>query len=1141
MLDPAPKPSAVFFDPSGQRAKRLQFFAILTAVFAGLLFVGFVTSLMIAPRAAGFAARHATRAVSPIVKRQHRDFANARSALFSRIAADRRSTRIVPSGVNQTQIVGAYFSPWQEAGLDSFRAHADELTALFATWIELNPDGDGIVLDSWDPARNDTTRRLVETARAHHVRIIPVLSNASGGQFDPDRVRQMLDDPQSSAKVAEAAVAFVVKNNYDGLQIDFELIDPDLTARLSKWIATLAAQLRPLGKEISLTMEADLPDASVKILSASADYAVLMAYDEHEDQSAPGPIASVGFIEKSLSRFTRLIGPDKVVLGVGSYGYDWRKGANHGETVTNQEAIALAAGYRDNEKPEDVIDFDPVHLNPTFEYSDDNDVSHEVWFLDATSVANSVTLARVHGVRGQALWALGMEDPSSWRAFGRTGSPSADLREVIFPQQAQFVGDGELLRVIKTPQPGSRSYERDLKTGLITDESYHEYPSGWLVQRSGAPDHVLALSFDDGPDPKWTPKILDILDRHHIKASFFVIGSEVAAYPELVQRIYDEGHEIGNHSFTHPNMMHASTDRIRLELIACQRAIEAVLGRSVTLFRPPFNADSEPRSYGEILPVSVANSMGYITAGETIDPLDWDTERSNPDGSTRRLTGAEIVQSVLHHLSSGNAILLHDAGGDRSATVDALEPLIVTLQAKGYRFVTMGELDGMTPNQTMPALSPSDKQLASVDQVAFTAQRLFNEIVFWGFTCAIVLGLARIALMMGLAVRRPLQPPAQNQLPRVTVLIAAYNEEPVIERTVESILASSDIDVRVVVVDDGSSDHTSAVVSRAFAHDSRVKLLHKPNGGKASALNLALAQADSDIVIGVDADTQIEPSAIAKLVRWFADPKIGAVAGNVRVGNPQGLVTRWQALEYIVSQNVDRRALARLNAITVVPGAIGAWRRAALQAAGGFRADTLAEDMDLTWRLRIAGWVIANEPDARAYTEAPHTLGALIKQRFRWTFGTLQCLWKHRRALFRYGWFGSLALPSLWLFQIMAQLLAPLVDLQLVLALVSRTSQWLSSLDHADITPGSDPVLWVIIGVYVAFAALELLAGYIAYSFEGENKRDLWLLPTQRVIYRQIMYWVAVRAVVRALNGLGQGWGKLRRSGSVSITHARKL
>jgi peptidoglycan-N-acetylglucosamine deacetylase len=1125
--------AAVFFDPSGRRARQLRRLALAVAILAGLLIAGFVTSLVIDPKVAGFAARHAIHNVSPAAKRVHKSYLAARRALFKRISA--HGLPATSAAGPQAALSGAYFAPWEDAGLDSFRVHAGELDVVYPTWLTLAKDGRDILAESWDPETNETTRKLTEIARGHHVRIVPTFSNASEGQFDAERLRRMLASPEASAHVADALLSFVQVNHYDGLQLDLELLDNAIEGRLVPWAGQLASRFHAAGKEFSIALELDLPDAAVRALTKPADYAVLMAYDEHEEHDRPGAVASADYIDKALKRFVRLLGPGKLVLGVGNYGYDWRRGSGEAESITNAEAIALAAGYLDDQKPEDAIDFDPASLNPTFEYTDENNKAHEVWFLDATSAANAMTLARSYGVRGTALWALGMEDPSSWKVFGHLGKPGGDLHDVIFPQETQFIGDGELLRVIKRPEPGSRSYETDPKTGLITDEIYHDYPSGWLVQRSGAPERTVALSFDDGPDPEWTPKILDILKRHGIKASFFMIGTNVAAHPDLVQRVFAEGHEIGNHSFTHPNMMHASPERVRLELAACQRALESVLGRSVTLFRPPFNADSEPRSYGEIMPVAVANDMGYVVAGETIDPLDWDTERKGSDGSVHRLTADDIVASVIKHLSLGHAVLLHDAGGDRSATVAALEPLITALQRNGYRFATIGELGGLSRDQTMPVLSASDKPLASVDQVAFTVQRVFSEIVFWGFSGAIVLGLLRIALMISLALRRPLAPGTGRGTDAVTVLVAAYNEEPVIERTIDSLLASRNVAIRVVVVDDGSTDGTADVVRRAFGADSRVVLLRKANGGKASALNLALTEAHTDIVVGVDADTQLDPDAIANLTRWFADSRVGAVAGNVKVGNRDRLVTRWQALEYVVSQNIDRRALARLNAITVVPGAIGAWRIAALDAAGGFRSDTLAEDMDLTWRLRIAGWTIANEANARAYTEAPQSLGALTRQRYRWTFGTLQCLWKHRSALFHYGWFGALALPSLWLFQIAAQMLAPLVDLQLVLALTSRISEWIGSLAHSDITPGSDPMLWVIVAVYGAFLVLELAAGYIAYSLDDEPKQDLWLLPTQRVVYRQVMYWVALRAVVRALGGLSHGWGKLKRSGSVTL------
>jgi cellulose synthase/poly-beta-1,6-N-acetylglucosamine synthase-like glycosyltransferase len=585
-------------------------------------------------------------------------------------------------------------------------------------------------------------------------------------------------------------------------------------------------------------------------------------------------------------------------------------------------------------------------------------------------------------------------------------------------------------------------------------------------------------------------------------------------------------------------MAHVSEDRVRLELTAAERALQSSVGRQVTLFRPPYNADSEPNTYGEIMPVAVAGKLGYVTAGESIDPLDWSLQRPNPDGTTHRLTPDEIVQSVLQQRDRGHAILLHDAGGNRAATVAALDPLITALQARGYRFVTVGELEGRSRDQTMPALNPDQRQAVALDRVTFNIARVFQELLFWAFSIAIILGLLRITMMIGLAagVRARALPSTNLAPPRVDALVAAYNEVTVIARTIDSLLSSTGVDVHVIVVDDGSSDGTADVVRKAFGDNPRVELLTKANGGKASALNMALTVATAPVVVGVDADTQLSPDALALLAGWFTDPAIGAVAGNVRVGNAHNLVTHWQSIEYTTSQNIDRRALAKLNAITVVPGAIGAWRRDVLSDVGGYRSDTLAEDMDLTWRVRQAGWTIAAEPAAIAYTEAPDTMAGLLKQRFRWTYGTLQCLWKHRSAVFHYGWFGGFALPTLWLFQIAGQILAPFIDLQLLLAGLSRLTQWIASLEHSDVELAPDPILWLIIGIYVVFLVLELAAGWVAYGLDRAKKRELWLLPTQRLIYRQIMYVVVWRALTRALGGLSQAWGKLRRTGAVRLS-----
>ncbi len=1114
--------------------------AASVALAALLLLVGFIASIAVAPQLSG-GGEALVRAHGPwLLRKPERQLIATRKALLARIAADRRARHTRAPIVPANMIAGAYFAPWQDTGLDSFRLHAGSLTHIYPAWLSLNADGRSLNTDFWRPDRSGSTKDLVLVARSNGVRIVPVVSNAQGGDFDAERLKRMLGDPAAAAAVATALSEFVRVNGYQGLQIDFEKLDAALAGRLAPWVSALARTLHAQGEELSVTLEADLDSQAARRLAQGADYAVVMAYDEHENTSGPGAIASAGYVEANLKRFTPLVGASKLLLGVGAYGYDWNVPDTFAEHLTNQQAIALAARFRGQDRPQDVIDFDAGALEPTFQYMDQRGQLHEVWFLDAVTAQNSLTMARSYGLRGAALWSLGQEDPSIWRVFGRRAPPHADLHSVVTPEQVGFIGDGELLRVLRHPQPGARAYDTDPASGLITDETYTAYPSGWLVERSGAPDKTIALTFDDGPDPTWTPRILDVLKRHGVKATFFMIGEQVVDFPGVVQRVYAEGHEIGSHSYTHPNMAHTSAERVRLELAATQRAFEAVLGRSVVLFRPPYNADSEPRTYGEIMPIAVAYQAGYVTAGETIDADDWDIFRRGPDGRVHKLTGADIDATIMAQLGKGQAVLLHDGGGDRSATLDSLDRLISVLQARGYRFSTVGGLEGHGRDWSMPLLPPSERSIAWMDAMAFAVQRGFNSFVFWGFTAAVALGLARISLMIGLTARIRGARPALRDNPRVDVMVAAYNEAPVIVRTIRSLLRSEGVDLRVIVVDDGSSDGTGDIVAQVFGAQvlgaqPRVRLLRKPNGGKASALNLALTLAEAEVVVGVDADTQLAPDALRLLCRWFADPAVGAVAGNVKVGNRGPLVTRWQSLEYITSQNVDRRALSRLNAITVVPGAIGAYRAAALRAVGGWLPDTLAEDMDLTWRLRRAGWIAVNESDAFAYTEAPVTLGGLMRQRFRWSFGTLQCLWKHRWALFRYGWFGGLALPTLWLFQIAAQVLGPLVDLQLLLAVAGRTMAWVASLQHDDVMPTSDTRLWLVLTIYVAFLALEIAAGWIAYTFDEEDKRELWLLPTQRFCYRQIMYIVMWRSLLRALGGASHAWGKMKRTGGVQL------
>jgi peptidoglycan/xylan/chitin deacetylase (PgdA/CDA1 family)/spore germination protein YaaH len=916
----------IFLDATGTRARRLRWAAVVVAAVAAVVLASFVASLVILPRLTHLAV--SSPAYTGHVKHGAR---HAGSALLRRIAQDDRRNRARPVAASGA-IAGAWFAPWEDGALDSFRHHAADLTHVYPTWLELSPDGSGILTKDYDPARNPTTAPLVQAARANGVRIVPMVGNATDGLFDPHRIDRMLDGAHARA-VQDQLVGFVDQHDFAGLQIDFEQLTPEQIRRVVPWLNQLHQRLSSQGKELSIALEVSLSDADIRALASTVDYAAVMAYDEHGETSMPGPISSAGFVNRSLDRFTRLVPAGKLILGVGVYGYDWKVGAEAADSITNTAALTTAQGYRPDDAPADVIDFDPVALQPTFSYRDDAGVMHEVWFQDAASVANAMTMAHGRGLRGASLWALGEEDPTSWKVFGRhaVAAPQADaaMRTVTLAQAIAFTGEGELLTVTHEPRAGQRSLERDPSSGLITDESWSAWPSAWTIRRRGAPDHVLALTFDDGPDPEWTPKILDILKAKGVKATFFMIGDEAVGHPELVRRVQAEGHEIGNHSFTHPNMAHVGDERVELELTAADRALESITGRQITLFRPPYNADSEPDSYGEIAPIAVASRLGYATAGESIDPNDWDLTRLDPGGKTHRLRPDEIVASVLAQADKGHAILLHDAGGDRSATVAALPAIIDGLRARGYTLTTIGGLVGQTPDQTMPALPKDEQSLIAADQAAFGFSHALGVVLFWGFSLAIGLGLLRIVAMLGLASGRRARPlPAVEGDPpvKLDVMVAAFNEVEVINRTIESLLTSRGVDVRVLVVDDGSTDGTYDAVRTAYGDDPRVLLRRKPNGGKASALNVALSEATAPIVVGVDADTQLSPDALARLAAWFADPRVGAVAGNVKVGNRHNVVTRWQALEYITSQNVDRRALARLNAVTVVPGAIGGWR-----------------------------------------------------------------------------------------------------------------------------------------------------------------------------------------------------------------------
>jgi peptidoglycan-N-acetylglucosamine deacetylase len=489
-----------------------------------------------------------------------------------------------------------------------------------------------------------------------------------------------------------------------------------------------------------------------------------------------------------------------------------------------------------------------------------------------------------------------------------------------------------------------------------------------------------------------------------------------------------------------------------------------------------------------------------------------------------------IVQRVMTDTQTGkgNIILMHDGGGDRSHTVAALPQIIDGLRAKGYEFVSVGSLLGQTRAQVMPPLSHQEWLLARADAFAFEAFRWFRLGISFIFMTGILLVSGRALVIGLLALAEKLRPsPLEHPdyKPEVTVMIPAYNEESVIVDTVRSALASVYPKLEILVIDDGSTDRTVELVRANFGRDPRVRLLLQPNHGKPAALNHALSEAMGEIVVSIDADTIVDPEAISRLVRHFADPKVGAVAGNVKVMNRNKWLTRWQALEYITSQNLEKRAFDLLNCIPVVPGAAGAWRTDLLRANSGFSGDTVAEDTDLTLTIRRNGWKILYDEEAIGRTEVPDTVEALIRQRFRWTFGTLQAVWKHRDAVGkpRYGTLGWIAIPNIFLFQIILPLVSPVIDLLFILSI----ALWgLAQLRIAHL-----PQLWTLQDVerslifFAVFMVIDLLTCVVAFALEkNEDWTLLAPLILQRFYYRQMMYVVLFRALKEAVQGRPVGW-----------------
>ncbi len=1167
----------VFYDPQRKRWKRLRrvfdVLALLGLVLGTVFIIGLIRMKPL-PELFLQAQKRNYRALNV------RSAFTARSAQKLRRSAHRK-TDTKPGDVPLNEGEGlraAYYVEDDPASYSSLKQHISQIDLLFPEWVHVvSPDGSltaytqdnrpYAVIDRGVVHQVDRESKVSRTIAANHVNldVFPMVNN-----YDPNKnmfmpgVRTFLNSAGARANFIRQIDAFLAANpSYRGISLDFEDIPTDAQPALQTLIAALYADFHPRNLRLYINVPASDDDWNLKFMAENSDGLLVMNYDEHQTSSGPGPIASQDWFVDNLKTVLKTVPKDKVICSIGSYGYDWttplpppaRKGQREKKTpekVLGAHDMSTQDSWQAASDSDADVELDGDSLNAHFAYDDeDAHVRHQVWFLDAVTALNEMRAARMLGIQTYALWRLGEEDNSLWKIWDTPtrADPVKDLAQVEPGYDVDTEGEGDILRVIRKPQIGKRVVTMDdddksvpAQYRMITDESMDSYPLSYTVEQYGYQPRKVALSFDDGPDPDWTPKILDVLKKYNVKGTFFMIGEVAEDYVGIMQRVYREGHEIGNHTWSHPDISEISNRQVDLEMNLTERLFASKLGVQPLYFRPPYSIDQEPDTNDQAAPVERIQGLGYVIVGNKIDTNDWD---EHP-----RKTPQEIADGVFQSIENmntqpwnkGSVILLHDGGGDRSTTVAALPVLINALRTHGYEIVPVSELVGKTRAEVMPPLTAHQRWQARADSLTFFVYSFFHMMMVLTFFVGDILMSGRLiiigifAVIDRLRTRKNFAGP--EYAPRVAVLIPAYNEEKVIVRTIRSVMMSSYKNIRIIVIDDGSTDDTFDAAREAYPSDiasGRLTVLSKPNGGKADALNYALERIDEEIYIGIDADGVIAHDAIANLVPHFADPKIGAVAGNAKVGNRVNLWTRWQALEYITSQNFERRALDLFDVVMVVPGAIGAWRAAPVRAGGGYHSNTVAEDADLTMNLLEQGYSVIYEDQALAFTEAPIDANGLARQRFRWSFGILQAIYKHKGAISRHRAMGLFALPNILIFQIALPLVSPLIDLMFFGGVVHYLLD-----KHFHPETASTDSFYKLLAFFAAFLVIDFVTSVLAFALERKHpasKGDGWLLFhiwIQRFTYRQLFSWVLIRTVKRAFDGKPFNWDKLERTAKMS-------
>jgi poly-beta-1,6 N-acetyl-D-glucosamine synthase len=1093
--------SGIFQNNTGKLKKFLKTYSITFLFLLLIIFTAYETSLYIKPTVKDIKISNITTGSStkskPTSERNSTTSKHPSSNINLLFQVNSKEENNYLEKINETNVFAFYVS-WDKNSKTSLKKNIKKINVVIPDWFHLNDDL---------TVRSDNQVEIDKIIKKNNVKIMPLISNYRDGKWDRRLVHELISTEEKRSKHVDNLLSLVKDGKYYGVNIDYENIAPTDKDNFVNFIKALSEKFHENGYSVSINLNFQKDEIfNYKKFINYVDYIIIMLYDENHLNGKPGPIASQRWFKNQLDSLED-ISREKLVISLANYGYNWALSSNiPTKLLTFTEVITLA----DHKKLK--IKWDLENFNPNFTYKDGTQ-EHIVWFLDASTLYNQLKYSLEIGIPNVALWRLGSEDAGIWEYIDKgknIGGYIETLQKINGTFFVDRVGIGEVIKVNSFFKEGIRNIESN-EDKFVINQKYISFPSNYKVERyGGTNEKKIVLTFDDGPNKSYTPKILDILKSYGIKASFFIIGKYAVKHPDIIKRIYDEGHEIGNHTFSHPDFFDVSTNKIKKELNATQRVIQQITGHSTLLFRFPYGLRTRNITKNELEPLMAVQDHGYMTIDFYIDPKDW-----------KGISSDEIYEKIEKQLSRGNIVLLHDSGGNRNNTIKALPLIIERLKNKGYEFVSIGSLIGKNREDIMPLTSnANDNVLSILHGTAILILSSFLKFTTALFLVGIVTGVFRMIFLVFYSKqhynkRKKYQIDKEFQ-PFVTIVIAAFNEEKVICKTINSILESDYNKFEIILVNDGSKDSTSETVKETYKTNQSVSVIDKENGGKSTALNLGFKSSKGEVVIILDADTIISHDAISLLVSNFKDETLAAVSGNVKVGNANNMITKWQHIEYVVGFNLEKRAFSMHNCITVVPGAFGAWRKAAVAQCGYFKEDTIAEDTDLTLELLRNGYRVEFEDKAYAYTEAPETMKDLLKQRSRWAYGILQCLWKHRDMVFdrKYKSLGTIGLPNMWLFQYVFQPLAPLADIVFIIGVLEDNT-------------------YSILLYYITFLTVDLLTTLYAFRLEKESMKVLVHIFLQRIIYRLIMSYIVIKSILSAIKGARVVWNKLIRIGSV--------